>query len=44
MEPEYQAVMKKFLPEPKELGDLSNMIEIKDRLKCKNFKWFLDNV
>lgn len=31
-------------PKPVDIGDLSERMAIKDNLKCKSFKWFLDTV
>jgi hypothetical protein len=33
-----------FQTEPEDLGDLTFMQNIRKTLKCKNFKWYLDNV
>jgi len=42
VDPEYKKYFERFLPRPSvPLGDLSNMLEVKERLKCKSFKWFL---
>ena len=47
MEPEFYALVAKAnsaLPPGVEIGDLSWGTEIKERLKCKSYRWFLDNV
>eukprot|EP00038_Savillea_parva_P030681 m.79452 g.79452 ORF g.79452 m.79452 type:complete len:571 (+) comp9291_c0_seq1:248-1960(+) len=41
---DYADLMKDFLPEPADLGDMTYYNEIKSRLQCKSFQWFLDNV
>jgi len=41
---EYADLMKNFLPEPSDIGDLTEMQNLRKKLKCKSFKWFLDNV
>lgn len=40
----YADVIKAFVDEPDNIGNLSNMQAIKDRLKCHDFNWFLENV
>lgn len=32
------------LPETNPIGDLSNLLEVKDRLKCRDFDWYMHNV
>jgi len=47
IEPEFYHLVAKAnsrLPAGQEIGDLSWGTEIKQRLKCKSFRWFLDNV
>jgi len=47
MEPKYFDLVKRAnspLPAGVEIGDISWGTEIKERLKCKGFQWFLDNV
>ena len=42
----HKQTMKEFLrrPSDEDLGDLSNMIAVRDGLKCKSFDWYLENV
>jgi hypothetical protein len=42
---EHQDIMRQFLPYPKEgTGDLSKMVAIREKYKCKSFAWFLETV
>lgn len=41
---EYSEAVRPFLPEPQDIGDISDMLALRKRLKCKSFQWFLDNV
>ena len=36
--------MRHSFYEHENAGDLSQQIAIRERLKCKSFKWFLDNI
>eukprot|EP00038_Savillea_parva_P031856 m.91326 g.91326 ORF g.91326 m.91326 type:complete len:577 (+) comp9897_c0_seq2:72-1802(+) len=41
----YQGFFEMFMHKPsQDIGDLSAMRSLRSKLKCKNFKWFLDNV
>eukprot|EP00040_Diaphanoeca_grandis_P028697 m.166617 g.166617 ORF g.166617 m.166617 type:complete len:607 (-) comp31434_c0_seq1:94-1914(-) len=41
----YTTFMEQFLPRPAGgVGDLTDMINLRKRLNCKSFQWFLDNV
>ena len=41
---EYKPYFSKFLPKPtRDIGDLTHMMELKKKLKCKSFDWFLKN-
>ena len=42
----HKDIMKEFLrrPSDEQLGDLTNMIKIRDGLQCKSFDWFLEEV
>eukprot|EP00037_Helgoeca_nana_P014166 m.132050 g.132050 ORF g.132050 m.132050 type:complete len:462 (-) comp22426_c0_seq38:1411-2796(-) len=45
MDKEHQDIMRQFLPYPKEgTGDLSKMVAIREKYKCKSFAWFLETV
>lgn len=33
-----------LLPQDADVGDISDRIELRKRLKCHDFKWYLDNV
>eukprot|EP01056_Protomagalhaensia_sp_Gyna25_P004741 Protomagalhaensia_sp_Gyna_25__4740@NODE_466_length_3359_cov_32_696386_g360_i0_p1_GENE_NODE_466_length_3359_cov_32_696386_g360_i0NODE_466_length_3359_cov_32_696386_g360_i0_p1_ORF_typecomplete_len450_score51_81Glycos_transf_2/PF00535_26/1_1e21Glyco_tranf_2_3/PF13641_6/2e18Glyco_transf_7C/PF02709_14/3_3e15Glyco_tranf_2_2/PF10111_9/9_2e13Ricin_B_lectin/PF00652_22/1e10CDtoxinA/PF03498_14/2_9e03CDtoxinA/PF03498_14/3_3e07Glyco_transf_21/PF13506_6/6e06_NODE_466_length_3359_cov_32_696386_g360_i0301379 len=43
---DYYSVAKVFITNmaKPDIGSLDEMIELKDKLKCKNFQWFLDNI
>ncbi|CAK0881888.1 unnamed protein product, partial [Prorocentrum cordatum] len=43
MDPVHQDIMRHYLPYPEEgTGDISNLLDIRDKLKCKDFDYFLD--
>lgn len=41
---EYADLMQQFLPEPADLGDMTYYTELRTRLQCKSFAWFLEHV
>jgi polypeptide N-acetylgalactosaminyltransferase len=42
----YKKIYYRMMPEAvgKPYGDISKNIEVKERLKCKSFDWFVENV
>merc|ERR1712019_250082 len=44
MKPKHIKIFESMLSMPDEIGSLDNMMDIKNRLECKDFDWYLENV